>query len=423
MSRGSTLLHGNSWGAAFFAIALSVGAAAIFLMKGIGLHQIVVTAVPCLLMLGYAGVALIFRGVRLRIDQTADNCYYLGFIFTLISLAISLYEISDQNADVRSIITNFGIAIFSTIVGLGLRVALSQMRQDPYEIEHQTRTELATSARRLRVQLDQSISEFSLFGRELRQVHSEGMEETRQSIDKLLENGMTRFTAGIEEMTSSIEKSNEGFDARSQVMLDSSDKLVASISSLGKRIDSVKVSEDALNEQLGPAVSNLSKAADQIANATESAAASINKIDFPAEVINNGLVDAVSSLKEASETLKQAAATETGKTDEWKRSIDSLVAVSASLKSDLSGIDQAVTGLQKTVTNISTGSNALDQLPKSIDAFQQKLDALLALLQQSVDQQATLVQKLQTLVRTASSGQSGTYQRIKALFGSDRDTH
>ncbi|MGB5964205.1 MAG: hypothetical protein WBF77_05715 [Sulfurimonadaceae bacterium] len=60
-------------------------------------------------------------------EQFADSNYYLGFLFTLISLASSLYILSNGNMEggfLTRLIGQFGISISTTIVGLSLRIYL-----------------------------------------------------------------------------------------------------------------------------------------------------------------------------------------------------------------------------------------------------------------------------------------------------------
>ena len=85
-------------------------------------------------MLCYAAALLLARSLRLRDDQSGDNLYYMGFLFTLTSLGAALMHFSAARA-AEEIVRNFGIAITSTIVGIALRVLFNQMRRDPLEVE------------------------------------------------------------------------------------------------------------------------------------------------------------------------------------------------------------------------------------------------------------------------------------------------
>jgi hypothetical protein len=66
--------------------------------------------------------------------KLAINLYYIGFLYTLTSLGVSLWQFSSTEG-AETIVTNFGVAIASTIFGVALRVLFNQMRQDPVEVE------------------------------------------------------------------------------------------------------------------------------------------------------------------------------------------------------------------------------------------------------------------------------------------------
>ena len=127
-------------------------------------NAINVTAVPVLIMIGYA-IVLGFAGLfRLRDDQSGDNLYYMGFLFTLTSFAVSLYQF-DAEGSAAPIVQNFGIAIASTIAGITLRILFNQMRRDPVEVEATARMELAEASRRVKRELDSTVLEFGYFRR------------------------------------------------------------------------------------------------------------------------------------------------------------------------------------------------------------------------------------------------------------------
>ena len=132
-----------------FMLFVAVGAAYIIAGKLFGVAALLVTFVPVAIMVAYALVITLSRSLRLRDDQLGDNLYYMGFLFTLTSLGVSLYQFSASHA-AEEIVQNFGIAIGSTIAGIGLRVIFNQMRRDPVEIERTMRLELAEAARRVR---------------------------------------------------------------------------------------------------------------------------------------------------------------------------------------------------------------------------------------------------------------------------------
>ena len=95
-------------------------------------------------MLAYALFSSNYRGLSSRKDQIGDNLYYLGFIFTLSALAFSIINIEDANA----VLSNFGLAIWSTLWGIVLRTGYNQLRFDPDDVEEASRLELSEASRR-----------------------------------------------------------------------------------------------------------------------------------------------------------------------------------------------------------------------------------------------------------------------------------
>ena len=168
-------------GVTVFSVYFVAGAAYIIWTKFTGVSPLFVTGVPLLLMLSYALLLGFARYLRLRDDQAGDNLYYLGFLYTLTSLGVSLWQFSTTEGS-ENIVTNFGVAISSTILGVALRVIFNQMRQDPAEIESTARLELAESARRVKQELDSTIFEFASFRRAMQQ----SLEETFHEIEKVL---------------------------------------------------------------------------------------------------------------------------------------------------------------------------------------------------------------------------------------------
>ena len=97
---------------------------------GLMLPPIVLTAV----MFSYQGYC--FNTLRLSPEETGDSLYYMGFLFTATSLAAGIVVIGiilqrghdEQTAGdaIVSFLPSFGVALVTTIVGLCLRVVLSQ---------------------------------------------------------------------------------------------------------------------------------------------------------------------------------------------------------------------------------------------------------------------------------------------------------
>lgn len=151
----------------------------------------------------------------ISLDRAGDNAYYLGFLFTLISLSYSLVKVSkialDTGGDpeanfsadpVFSLIPDFGLALASTIMGIIARVFIQQFRNDPVDIETQARQELGLAAQALRDSLSRAISDMNSTSRSANLAIAEIKERTKQTLEESAETNvalMQRLSQHVDE--------------------------------------------------------------------------------------------------------------------------------------------------------------------------------------------------------------------------------
>ena len=225
-------------GLVFFGVVV-FGAGYIIFSKLNDFGAFAVTSVPVLIMIGYA-VLLGARLFRLRDDQSGDNLYYMGFLFTLTSLAVSLYQFSAAGS-AEQIVQNFGIAIASTIAGITLRILFNQMRRDPVEVEATARMELAEASRRVKRELESAILEFGYFRRMTQQSVTDALDEARESIGQShrefsgeLKKLASATNSPFEEASKRSEQTLDGLNGRTLQVLDVSRQLVREGEQLAK---------------------------------------------------------------------------------------------------------------------------------------------------------------------------------------------
>ena len=110
------------------------------------------------LMLAYlAGIIFLKKksNTFIRDEQMGDSFYYLGFLFTLTALVVSLFNL--QTGGLDELLKNFGIAITTTLIGLIGRIIMSQFRESLDEMKEKAETQISDSARKLNIQLEASI--------------------------------------------------------------------------------------------------------------------------------------------------------------------------------------------------------------------------------------------------------------------------
>jgi ElaB/YqjD/DUF883 family membrane-anchored ribosome-binding protein len=280
-------------GLLFFAVVV-VGSGYIIVSKIHDFGAFAVTAVPVLVMIGYA-LSLGARLFRLRDDQAGDNLYYMGFLFTLTSLAVSLYQFSAAGS-AEQIVQNFGIAIASTIAGITLRILFNQMRRDPVEVEATARLELAEASRRVKRELESSILEFGYFRRMTQQSISDALDELRESIGKArdqLASEIQAFAASAEKPFEDASRKSEQtlahLNERTVLVLEVSKQLVQegeqltrntarivkAMDALVLRLLSLQDSAQAVDTRLAPVIQNLTQAVNAFGKSTEAQARTI----------------------------------------------------------------------------------------------------------------------------------------------------
>ena len=86
-----------------------------------------------------------------QLDRSSDNAYYLGLLYTLFSLSYSLVKITfkfdvdgnfEGSGSVLGLLPDFGVALLSTIAGIGMRVWMQQYNNDPGTIDNEARQQL-----------------------------------------------------------------------------------------------------------------------------------------------------------------------------------------------------------------------------------------------------------------------------------------
>ena len=271
----------------FFGFFL-VGVVFILTLKALVNSQLVVTSVPCALMLVYASLLWDFGEQRPRSDAAGDNLYYLGFLYTLTSLAHSLYRFSADEADTEVIVTNFGIAIFTTILGMALRVLVGRPTvDDPSALDESIRLDLAETARKLRRELSYTVETFrETLEQDLdsvRQRFAQNAAETQEINSEAVER-MQSLGRTIARFDDAIDKTAAGLVARAQE-LDRSASALAAFEDSVNRLDSR--SSDAVQaiEQRSTA---LMKGAEELRESLQAQAERVRAVDF-----RKALLDAI----------------------------------------------------------------------------------------------------------------------------------
>jgi hypothetical protein len=294
-------------GLLFFAVVLS-GCGYIVFSKFSGFAATTVTLVPVAIMVSYALILGLGRLFRLRDDQSGDNLYYMGFLFTLTSLGVSLYQYSSAGS-AEQIVQNFGIAIASTIAGIALRIFFNQMRRDPVEVEHFARLELADASRKVKRELESTVLEFGYFRRATQQ----SIEDSLAEVKELLKEAKNNFVGQLGEFAEESGKPLEEASRKSGTTIDGAATRITS-------------SLDEIAGKLSKGAERISESATATARSLDGIVKKLEAMQAPEQVIEIKLSPAIQGFTRAVNNFGKNAETQAKAVDENIRQTQALVA-------------------------------------------------------------------------------------------------
>lgn len=289
----------------------------------------------CLILL-YAFFAWRVQFFRLHADRLGDNCYYLGFVFTLASLAAALVEMSlhtdNQSAALEPLIGSFGIALLSTILGILLRVFFMQMRREVEDLEEELRWDLQQRAQLMRDQLHQAVIDLESFRLRTRQVLEERLHDTTKT-----------FSMAVKDHTEAVQRT---------------------VDDLATRARDAFASVLMATSELGGATAQVGKAATDLAERFKGIEIPPDLIAGPARMLRKRaetLADSVERLRQVTERLTAASGileTSLGGVTEGMQAIRGLMDAIKAMVAAVAQVEQTFDGQAKTLSDIARQTEA-----------------------------------------------------------------
>lgn len=276
-------------------------------------HVLLVVLALVGIMLAYALLVTRTPRLRVRLDQAADNAYYLGLLFTLISMAFALYQFGDRSTPetgIEQIIKNFGIGLATTITGIFLRVVLHQMRLDPADIEGTTRIELAEASKGLRASLDLVTTDLGRFHDEVRQRNSDLLQVLSEQAGSTLGSLHQELQRATKDMVDSHQSAHQVLLGQMQdltrLMGTAASEAVEAITrlraieppplALSRRLDKLTSTLDAVGHQTEAVTSRFQETADCASSAIEQLSATSSKFGLLAQQLGESHNEAADRL-------------------------------------------------------------------------------------------------------------------------------
>jgi hypothetical protein len=355
-----------------FVILTIVGSAVIWFGKVWEFDIGLITTIPVAMMFSYLAINML-PGLRVHSEQAGDNLYYMGFIFTLTSLGVSLYRFTGQ-ASIEDVVRNFGIAIISTVTGIALRIFFNQMRRDPADIEKTVRHELAEMTRRVRAELDNSAMEFSSYRRTSNQMLSEGFAEIARQAEK---NGEA-VRAAIEGMSAKAVETIEITSRKVLVTLEESHRNVAQLS------DSNAKNVVRLSDQMEVMAAAITEKSNQLSDAIDNVIEKYAAARSPDEILRIDVSPAVEALKSVAQTHAIAISENSADTRETARKI----------MAGIGPFKQTAANLDKLATELNSATSAQTKSAEGLAEFASRVEEVIAGFKATNEVQAATSAKL-----------------------------
>jgi hypothetical protein len=385
-----------------FLLFAGAGVAAVGALKlGFRVYDLWTAVPPVGLLIAYAVVIKSRPYFRLHPDRLGDNCYYLGFIFTLASLAFALIQLEDVVGSARaslldSLIGNFGIALFSTIVGIVLRVYFIQARREIEDEEEQLRQELEAVATRLKDQLGLAVLDLEGFRIRTNQVLEEQLENAAQAFSQIQQSmareassagetvakyqsdahakfsqvqvDMTREAAAVVERFAALQKNvtdeyahiqqNMALQARA-----TAEKLAGIQSELADRVGSLSLA-------IRSSTSEISGSVDKVARGVRQLLSRVEKIEAPPDLLVRPLQQVEGRISSLASTLERLTDSDAKRSEAFERATAEMLKQLAVLTetSRFGRLENAAEHLGEQLTAVAT----------RLMAYQASIDGLIA---------------------------------------------
>jgi pyrimidine operon attenuation protein/uracil phosphoribosyltransferase len=294
--------------------------------------------IPMTVMLAYWAVGYRVRGlydVRLTLAKFADSIYYLGFLFTVVSIIICLLDIQSIGENLTNMATRFGAAMVSTAIGMVARTLHVGFRPDQEDAVRSVEENAIRSAEQLAFMFDETREKLTRFRDEVVAISKETTAGAREQIEEIQKHSIAAMDTYFSNAT---QRSNEAFDAMLNDAKTASNDLLVTINGLAdksestlermeshaldfgnlatRRLEQTLFPDDLFASKLKPSIDSLSETtegvnesiatlADDVKSAARAVGTSIRGLNTKTQALEETL-QAVSAIVESQQRLMDA---------------------------------------------------------------------------------------------------------------------
>ncbi|MDA0312581.1 MAG: hypothetical protein O2992_10745 [Gemmatimonadetes bacterium] len=301
-----------------FLCAFIGGSALIWLFRHFGVDPFVTLIIPTAIMGTYTAYVLLTARLGMSLDRAGDNIYYLGLLYTLVSLSLSLFVVFDRQAQaaaVFALMSAFGLALCSTILGMFLRIFVQQFRSDPADIEKEVRADLTEAVRSLRSELYAMTADINSYRRASTQSIEELQGElstSMRAIAKDVASGLAETAEHLHQTTSVLENVGTRQADTMEALITTVDSTIRELISRLREIDIDTKGVSAKFESVADAVAATAEKIEQRSKVELEAADALQKLiatlrELTGTTLRNDLAGTAQGVAEMAERLRLAS--------------------------------------------------------------------------------------------------------------------
>lgn len=226
-------------------------------------------------------------------DTDAEAFYYLGFIYTLITLIVTFYPLltSQTPPSSQQVLGLFGLGLITTFVGLAGRIVFLQgAARDPIEEGHRRLGSAYLEAAR---QIEATTLQISRVGSELERVTRASHEAIETSIQTTAENVTHAIEGTSQNLTAMVNMAGQN---AIQVLTSTVDKVATALRDVEERLVALKLPPAKLAEQLKQRLEALIASGDTASESISTLATDAKSLSGELEKTTLGLASAVLEL-------------------------------------------------------------------------------------------------------------------------------
>jgi hypothetical protein len=375
------------------------GIVLLILLKIFDVHQYATFGVAAVLIVIYGLSVGLIPALKIREDQLGDNCYYLGFLYTLTSLGWALWTFAEFN-DIAEIIANFGLALTSTAVGIVARVFINQLRTDIGQAERDARMALTEAMVNFRVQLDDAVIAMRNFCAQTQQITGDAIRANAESANKALEESVARIGETSSGVLTRIEEAFEEFSGNTRKLNQVAAGTVKALETLIGRLEQMEPPSDLISKRIDVVMESAEKAGALLRERLEADEKAISEAAERMKEMEARLKSAAGWISSAGSGLGGVAETSARAVAAADAAARSLTALTTTMSSTISDQERLI---EKTRANVELANSGMVEAQKRLaDDARQSLDGLLGALKAHNDAMAAELERTRRM--TADTG-------------------